>query len=680
MKAKKFSILGLLSMLLLGVGSCSNDDLTLDTNKPLEADQTFYLNIAVNGTMTGTRAGEIGDYGTGDEAYNPEDEPNFSEGTDVENKVKQIHLVFYDATRKRLSTENPPISQLNQSNGSNPSENQIYSGVVQVDVKRGENIPAYVLCFINPSDRNFMKDEHFATLDEVEKYFTTNFINDNSFAMSNSVYYGYDPVTLANNVRIMATPITSFMLFDSKQKAEKALAADPKQATVDIYVERYAGKVDFAMNNDGINDLKAHNLADEEITLKFIPEYWAVNAVEDQSYVTKNYFAQAVGSTDFDFTKPASFETMNSFLNWYWNSSDFHRSYWGQSPGYYIGTYPRVSDDIMDEDGWTVGSKGNIYELKYYSYNELAEEVDKNGAELSAFARKVGATAPGSIYSRENTVSGAALGAAAINPLASPMAAIASVVMVGHYEARKAGNLLNDEIFYITVNNSGETPEYTYYNLHDMKKTFLINTISLAYSEDGKNLVPINAENIATYEDYFEVKHPVKDVRQELVMDSRTVSLQLADKAKGKIYARIGDDYHAVTEENMVEINRMILSSAGTSYGFSSGKAYFSIPIQHLGYYRADNVNKNVKGGANNEEFKWYNRNDQKEIYVKSGDFGIVRNHAYKIEVSLVNGLGNGIPNPDDPIVPPTNPEEYYIGARIVVLNWAIVPTQSVEL
>lgn len=680
MKTKKLLIPGLLSMLLLGAGACSNDDLVLDQNTPLENDQAFYLNISVNGTMTGTRAGDLGDYGTGDDAYNPDAEPNFSEGTDVENNVKQIHLVFYDATGKRLSTENPPINQLNQDPGSNNSENQIYSGVVQVSVKRGENIPAYVLCFVNPSNRNFTTDPHFATLDEVEKYYTTNFINDNSFAMSNSVYYGYDPVTNAEKVRIMATPITSFMLFDAPWKAERALQNDPDVASVNIYVERYAGKVDFSMNNDGISDIVAQNLANEDINLRFVPEYWAVNAVEDQSYITKNYFAQSATSTDFDFSKPASFETVNSYLNWYWNSSDFHRSYWGQSPGYYIGNYPRVSDDIMDEEGWTVGSKGNIYELKYYSYNELEKEATEKGTTLSAFARKVGATSPSAIYSRENTVSGAALGAAAINPLASPMAAIASVVMVGHYEATKNGAVLNDPIFYITVNNSGEKVEYTYYNLFDMKKTFLTNTITLAYSNDGKEMTVLTAENIARYQNYFEVIHPTKDVRQELVMDSRTVTLQLADIAKGKIYAKIGDEFHVVNDDNFIEINRMILSSAGTSYGFSNGKAYFSIPIQHLGYYRADNVNKDVKGGANNENFRWYNRNNPKEIYVKSGDFGIVRNHAYKIEVSLVSGLGNGIPNPDDPIVPPTNPEEYYIGARIVVLNWAIVPTQSVEL
>ena len=110
---------------------------------------------------------------------------------------------------------------------------------------------------------------------------------------------------------------------------------------------------------------------------------------------------------------------------------------------------------------------------------------------------------------------------------------------------------------------------------------------------------------------------------------------------------------------------------AGTVQGFKGGKAYFTIPIKHLGFYRSTNTDNAGKMGTE-KNFNWEK--------VQSGDFGLVRNHIYTIEVSTIKGLGNGIPNFDDPIVPPTDPEEYFIGARIIVLNWAVVPTQRVEL
>lgn len=680
MKAKKLSVYGFASMLLIGAASCSNDDLSLDGPKPLEVDKSFYLNISVNGNNPGTRADEVpgggGALGDYTDAYDPEKNPNYDQGTTDENNVKNVYLVFYDANGVRLSSENPLIKDLKPSSGSNNSENQIFSGVVQVDVKRGENIPAYVLCFVNPSTTDFMNNDNFKTLAAVEQSYTKNFINSESFAMSNSVYYGYDAVTQANQVRIMATPIANTMLFDTEKKAQDALEGKPADSTVDIYVERYAGKVDFNLANDAVKPLNATTIDGTPVVLKFIPEFWAVNATEDNSYITKNYFAQN-STGGFDFSKPSDYTTVNNALNWYWNSEDLHRSYWGQSPAYYKANYPRVADDIMDEEGWVPTSKGSVYTLKYYSYNELDKDVTDNGDKLTALARTVGNTTP--IYTRENTVSGNALGKAALDPTASPLAAIASAIMVGHYEVTVDGTKETPDIFYVTVNNSGATPEYTYYTTDDMIKTFLLNTIPLGFSTDNGNTVtPLTAENLASYKNCLIVEHPSKDVRGGIVMDSRTVTLQLTDAAKGVLYAKIGDDYQQVNASNFVNINQNVMSSAGTAYGFSGGKCYYSIPVQHLGYYRTDNANKNVSGGANNAEFKWYDSNE--DILVKSGDFGIVRNHSYKINVSLVTGLGNGIPYPDDPIVPPTNPEEYYIGAKIVVLNWAIVPTQNVEL
>lgn len=670
MKLKRLSILSVATALLFAATSCSNDDALLDANKPLENSQSFYLPISVNGfgNNYGSRANEVGDYDDQD-SYDSEDEPNFSEGETFENKVESVYLVFYDSNGNRVYASGSITSLTGPTPSTPASENSIYSGVVKVDVERGSALPAYVLAFVNPSNvSDFKNGDDFSTLEKVEKSTRESLINDGNFAMSNSVYYGKDAVTGAENVRIMATPIATGKLFTSEAEAKKAMEEQGQDAIVDIYVERYAGKVNF--NVKGIQGVKMTNAEDgEEVTLTFVPEYWTVNAVESESYVTKTFFAENSETPgDFDWNAPASYATLNGLLSpWFWNSSANHRSYWGQSPSYYKAKYPRVADDILDDASYNATSNPNgPYSLRYYSYNDLA---NANRTALDAFARDI-QTSFDPIYTRENTVAGTALRAAAESPDASPRAAIASVVMVGRYQVNgedaQAGS-----IFYVTGNS---TNGYTYYTKEAMEKYFLQNSVKLATLQD-EEYVPVNEENFDTY---LEIVHPSAAVRGNLVVGSRYVTMQLKDAAKGNVYAKIGDGYVQVTDANIVSVNQSILSSLGLAFGFSEGRAYFNIPIQHLGYYRSTNTNlyPTEEGGnsvnANSADFDW--------SITKSGDFGVVRNHVYTVNVNSISGLGNGIPNPSDPIVPQTDPEDYYIGARIVVLNWAIVPAQNIDL
>ena len=62
------------------------------------------------------------------------------------------------------------------------------------------------------------------------------------------------------------------------------------------------------------------------------------------------------------------------------------------------------------------------------------------------------------------------------------------------------------------------------------------------------------------------------------------------------------------------------------------------------------------------------------------GDFGLVRNHVYSINVTTIKGLGTAIADPTDPTVPPAETTDYFVAYRLNILNWAIVPTQNVDL
>lgn len=59
------------------------------------------------------------------------------------------------------------------------------------------------------------------------------------------------------------------------------------------------------------------------------------------------------------------------------------------------------------------------------------------------------------------------------------------------------------------------------------------------------------------------------------------------------------------------------------------------------------------------------------------GEYGVVRNHIYRIGINSITGLGTPVYDPTTPIDPTTPPEEYsYLAARVNILAWKIVSKQ----
>lgn len=694
---KRILFYGLAVFAAAGISSCSNDEVQdFVGGKPLEEDQSFFVNVDIQGSESITRANE--------------EEPGFDKGFAEENNVNTIYLVFYDENGDRVSTtqvrkeraENAGNADKwpDNEDGTVPSPNSFYKGVVQIDVKHGSLPPAYVMAFINPiSSQNFEISPDFASLDAVSKTTRPKIIDDNNnFAMSKSVYYGLNRVSGNDHEKIVATPLVSTeggkydkQLFGSREEALDAL--DKNKGMVDIYVERYAAKVHFELADAAkkpiLKDIGGKNLT-------FVPEYWAVNAFESDTYIVKSFLKKDAVTQDGTGTEDettlswgelnlALGSTSESEMPWYWNSEDYHRCYWAQTPAYYANEYPRTADDLLDAKKMNAGV--NAYPLGYYTYNEIKNNA--NGR-LNAKARSLTQTEKyAEIYARENTVSGKSLQDAYEDPFASPKAAIASVVLVGHYDVEGI-DVNQNECFYVMGN---ATNGYTFFTKDDMLNYFVNTTIELATNSTGTSTFfdytkyagagtfRAGNEN-QKWKDYFVIEHPKEDVRYYTldedgsgqIIDSRYVTIQLDPKkvtGSEGLFAFADGVWTQVTPDNINYINQQMFFAAGLVQGFQGGKVYYTIPIKHLGFYRSSNK-KNANKNPNDKNFDW------KEV--RSGDFGLVRNHSYSIIVDEITGLGNAIPDPDVPIVPPTDPEEYFIGARIIVLNWAVVPPQHVTL
>ncbi len=643
----------------LAFSACSSEENLPESNPVLEKDKSFYVNVAIttNADMGGTRANSADYNGTGN--------PDFEKGEDSESVVNNAYFVFYDANG--LVVGQPVgVSTLGDGTAVDETGNILrsYTSVVRVDVNRGESAPKFVMCYLNPVSTDGLA----SSLQRVETI-TREGIKDakGAFAMSNSVYYANNE-TGTSLTRAVA--IGDGQLFDSKEKAEAAVGNNPDAAArVVINVERYAAKVKFSFGKEDV--VEAYTPADDNVTLTFVPEKWEVNAFDKKTFVTKAFRADdGLGSpagTNMSYGQVV--DELARGTGWAWNAPINKRSYWAFSPAYYSNEYPYNANDV----------KGNedAYALKYLSYNEIVAESNELNPSTTETVK----------YTNETTVSREGLNSS------NPAAAIASVVLAGHYEVTVAGvaQALTPTFYTVRKMESDKPLVLFDAKLQDGKVTSTItgtNTI-IEYLVDKESALlvrtgeegsyeytPLTKDNLASVFDALEVVRPVDDVFEGLgeYAASRKVTLQIGDLNKvtagTTLCINLGNGPQVIGnnegEVSVLEANKALVTAASYADMYNEGKAYFNIPIRHLGWYAGNNPN------ATSESIDY--------SAARVGDFGLVRNHVYNILVNSISGLATAIANPNDPIVPPVETKDYYVAYRLNILNWAIVPVQKVDL
>lgn len=658
--------LGALGMLALGMTACSSDEPIVENGK-VESDATRYLTIQLTSPQDGTRA--------------------FEHGTTNESNVTRLDFLFYDAsgnpTSKMQTFTDSDLKDSDFSNAANGSEfesgnvTRIWTSVVPVELVQGQNLPAQVLCIVN-STPEAVSELSKLTLDGVRDVYRNYFNNGEAFLMSNSVYFGKNVLTGQENQRLCATPINAnYQLFTTREEANKAITdanstdatAAQKAALVNIYVERLSAKVGLTMNADAV---KTVSLANGEgagtVELTFTPEYWMMNAISNNNYITKRYGVVKDGVT---IMKPSYDQINNEFSGTVmastWNDESNHRSYWGCSPSYYTAKYPLVSDQVNDlaehnNDGYTAGT----YDNKYYSYDEVKQQAEGT-VEIARQAIKAtdgafsivntGDKATGYIYTRETTTAISTIN----NVTANPAAAVASAVIVGNYKVGTADAATfyvdpNNNYNYDNTNHTGTQGTY-YSNVINVKKE--LQSRQFIVFEDQNGTEPAGVE-------IFTVKHPEYAVRQKLAnpnIAGRLVTIQMESVPATAVYYFNGKNYVPVTAENLAEVNAQLVS-VGYMNMYNNGRAFFNIPIRHLGFRENDSYQ--------NGTYVWED--------MQLGELGLVRNHVYTITVNNIYGIGTGLRSDKQPIVPAKDQVNQYIAMRLNILAWNIANTWSVNL
>ena len=120
------------------------------------------------------------------------------------------------------------------------------------------------------------------------------------------------------------------------------------------------------------------------------------------------------------------------------------------------------------------------------------------------------------------------------------------------------------------------------------------------------------------------------------------------------------NEIHQFTRNELVSFIYQVTNIADC---FKNGMMYYAVPIQHHA----------ATGKADGDYEIDYDN-------IKTGDYGVVRNHWYKFTISAIAKPGIPVHDPDQPIIPNYDDTDRYIGFEVVILPWHIVDNGNVTL
>lgn len=644
MKKRHFLLAGLAALFM---ASCSDNELNQE-NQIIERDTDLYLRVSISNPL-----------GTGSRANDEE-----IVGTEAENDIHNILFVFYDkeenyvgkTSMKKASGETPEKDEffgITSTPEGTSNIDAVLDLVVPVNLTAGVGAPYYVMAYVNPtiSSANDQTSSLakvrtlLRKIDDITPSSSTS--GHQGFTMTNSVYYG------DGETPIIASIIPEGGLFKTREEAAKTdLEADKR---LKIYVERIVAKVSVGyaagvtaddMNQDNNTPRNAGITEETTVTLNFKPRAWGLNNLERSTFLIKNFRIEASNVSEnegvfsiFTVTNDKK-STIAAGLNISdWNDVTNFRSYWAYSSTYFAGgKYPSTASQYREN--------GGQYSLDYRSFNDFynVEESAKGayGAEINGDK---------CLYTLENTCVSEVI----VN---QAQRALTSVVVVGQYYVNDAQDAAT---FYLRRTKD----KNYYYSEDDMSAAFMkANSVIGTVTKEGDQ---VKFTATKTFSSDFVIDHPSKDITGTYEAPSRYVTLMLKKEALkntgGTTYFYMNEHGQPteITEENLAVANAALYNTlAANNLGgiiqFTNGMAYFNVPIKH-------NASEDVDFAS-----------------AKTGDYGVVRNHAYVLNLESISGIGIGVRDPDDPIIVPVETQEYHVRTELNVLKWKVKNNGNVTL
>lgn len=549
-------------------------------------------------------------------------------------------------------------------------------------------------------------------------YTITNGDITNYCTMSNSVFGKTNDINGIGE-EFCFNPLKGENFFATEEEAKNA---DPDKIVV-VHVERMAAKVEVTYastmkkynGNEFSDDISADDLtgvtypiilsADKEDSVLNQGNHkvkwaalmwgWSLNGENMQEYTFKNlddtkttlYADKAPAEEDKHFDN-AKKEITQSYFDW-WNDVPRYRSYWAvdaayRNPEVYPTQYRKAVDWVGSTRPYEDVNKFDQEKcpLYYYSYQDIRMRISgyqRTGASFEE--RKPLGNLLGSRkyrYCLENTLGQPLLEGNNYQAASTHAIFIAQLLFddeinkvydqikdvgdnfIDKETSQKVVDLVADKYysngyFYSDSAYRQECYNKLYKTLTSGEKIIKDvfgdggNIEIPILSTDNDDAITINGKNLKS--DSFEKDETIRalfdlteaevvngDGEQMFALADDGYTLTLKHKEGGK-----------TTNISAAQFKSLVYNAIGVAYHYANGRMYYYVPIRHL------------------------NNNDHTPGNYKVGDFGVVRNHWYKLEVGELVKPGIPVSDPTQPIIPNVDPEDRYIGVNIHIVPWHII-------
>lgn len=646
-------------------------------------------------------------------------------GEDYENDIKSIHFFFYKDGAYVSWGYGDVVNDFPDPSGREASTGNVEEilhdgtaakeGVVVLESTMTE--PNQVLCVINSRNAGWYKNKSLATV--VKALHTTSagvtgndtdtfkdfYFEDSGakFVMFTSPKYGKNKagtteIKYADDI-IVEKSGENYTAASHIQKTRAAAKANP----VNIYVERMAARVEIgnlADIVDGSGYIKAANLGTNMLdsgtpVWDIEPLAWGVTAVNKNSYSMKNvsldWLTQTSANEPFNggwlqsgstISNPVyPSENINTRINWaidpdYGKDQSDRNNYPHSArellPASFLHYYSAAQIQAHNDEA-TDGALNDI--LQRYCYENTIPATGQNNPRVSgtmvllyAQARKHGAATPVDLYAYMGQIYTSQEYAEHL---------LASVQVNG-------GLYVNDGGIFRAIDPDPAKEELKSVKAAKIEDVYSNNPASFAKDWDKTSVADPSKKIHELYSGYI-----IDLSKTVTIQDAALTTLpsftsndpkghsdgyitlvpNFAKIPGGKLYVvdtntttnpsydagTPNSEYREATAKELAE--KFLHDAVEPANCYTKGKMYYAIPIEHFGKAKSTTT----------------------PPALLEGNYGVVRNNLYRISIGMVNSLGHGIYDVDEPIVPGDRKQPFYLAARINILSWQLA-TQTANL